>query len=229
MGVKYHEADDTVSLENSPTDLYAYYKGERRGEDKGERFLFPKEVLTRYVLALLAKPLVILTGISGTGKTKIAQVLVDYLHQDLQPEERKNYLAFVSARPDWTDNRGLLGFYNPLERTYHSTRLLELLIRAGKDSDHPYFIILDEMNLAKVEYYFSDFLSKMETRTEKRQGGEELDLHELSDEVWRHGAANPGDGIPGRLHIPSNVFVSGTVTSMSPLTCLAPRCSTGRT
>ncbi len=185
---------------------------------KHARFLFPREVLTRYVLALMSKPFVILTGISGTGKTKIAQVLVDYVYQDLQPEDRIKRMAFVSVHPDWTDNRGLLGFYNPLENTYHSTPVLDLLIRARDDDNHPYFIILDEMNLARVEYYFSDFLSKMESRTFEYPKGADLELHELPHNATRHGAEerqgqvpSTDDGVPGRLHIPSNVFVTGTV------------------
>lgn len=82
-------------------------------------------------------------------------------------ERERNY-AFVPVRPDWTDSRGLLGFHNLITCTYSATDFLRLLLRATinlqSDRPRPYFVILDEMNLAKVEYYFADFLSAMESR-----------------------------------------------------------------
>ena len=113
------------------------------------------------------------------------------------------HVAFVSVRPDWTDNRSLLGYLNPLTGQYSPTELLRLLLRARQHPDEPHFAILDEMNLAKVEYYFSDFLSAMES-------GTEMVLHDSSDEVTVE-----LDGtlvtVPRRLQIPRNVFFTGTV------------------
>jgi 5-methylcytosine-specific restriction endonuclease McrBC GTP-binding regulatory subunit McrB len=89
---------------------------------------------------------------------------------------------FLSVRPDWTDNRGLLGFYNLITRTYQTTDFLRLLVQATMDSAAPHFVILDEMNLAKVEYYFADFLSVMESRYLQEDGEikqEMLRLHDL--------------------------------------------------
>jgi hypothetical protein len=77
--------------------------------------------------------------------------------------KRTPRLAFISVRPDWTDNRGLLGFYNLITHTYQTTDFLRLLVQAMLASDQPHFVILDEMNLAKVEYYFADFLSVLES------------------------------------------------------------------
>ncbi len=111
----------------------------------------------------------------------------------------------IAVRPDWTDSRELLGFYNPLTKTYLSKPTLQLLLRAvaevaastDKAPPRPYFLIFDEMNLARVEHYFSDFLSAMES-------GEAIHLHDdpqLEEE----------EGIPRRIAIPKNVFVIGTV------------------
>jgi 5-methylcytosine-specific restriction enzyme B len=111
----------------------------------------------------------------------------------------------ISVRPDWTDSRELLGFYNPLTKTYLSKPTLQLLLRAQAEvaasSDaappRPFFLIFDEMNLARVEHYFSDFLSAMES-------GEAIHLHDdahLEEE----------EGLPRRILIPKNVFVIGTV------------------
>lgn len=90
--------------------------------------------------------------------------------------------VFLSVRPDWTDNRGLLGFYNLITRTYQTTDFLRLLVQATITPDTPYFVILDEMNLAKVEYYFADFLSVLESRYVQEDGKikqEMLRLHDL--------------------------------------------------
>ncbi len=71
--------------------------------------------------------------------------------------------SVIAVKSDWTDPRGLLGYFNPLVGTYVQTDLIEILLRAGDDPDRPYLVILDEMNLARVEYYFSDFLSALES------------------------------------------------------------------
>lgn len=114
----------------------------------------------------------------------------------------------VAVRPDWTDARALLGFYNPLTRAYVSTPTLELLLRARAEhtratstgtSPRPFFLIFDEMNLARVEHYFSDFLSAMES-------GEAIHLHDDDDL-----AADDESPIPRRIVVAPNVFVVGTV------------------
>ncbi|NVO00720.1 MAG: AAA family ATPase [Geobacteraceae bacterium] len=179
--------------------IYDYY------EEQG--FFFSKEILTRYFLSLKTKPFVILTGISGTGKTKIAQIFADYICQDDTLEERDKRIAFVPVKPDWMDNKGLLGYYNLLDKEYHDTSVLRLLLEAARNSEKPYFIILDEMNLAKVEQYFSDFLSIMESRTLNEPKGEALALHSVGTVQ-----AQGGNGdVPESIHIPPNVYFTGTV------------------
>lgn len=180
-------------------DMFDYFK------NKG--YFFSKEILTRYFLSLKTKPFVILTGISGTGKTKIAQVFAEYMCQDEKtPEETERRYVFVPVRPDWMDNKGLLGYYNLLDQKYHATPVLRLLLEAEQHPEKPYFIILDEMNLAKVEQYFSDFLSIMESRTSVKPQGEPIDLCTPPE-------ANTSDGlvIPPKIHIPPNVYFTGTV------------------
>jgi 5-methylcytosine-specific restriction enzyme B len=188
----------TVRMLTSTEDLYDYF------EIKG--YSFSREILTRYFLSLKTKPFVILTGISGTGKTKIAQLFADYICQSEKPEEREKRIAFVPVRPDWMDNKGLLGYYNLFDEKYHATSVLLLLLEALKHPDKPYFIILDEMNLAKVEHYFSDFLSIMESRTPDKVQGELLNLHPFDNIATQDQA-----GIPAKILIPANVFFTGTV------------------
>ena len=121
-----------------------------------------------------------------------------------------NNRLVVPVRPDWTDNRGLLGWYNPITERYHSTAFLEFLLdanaefAAAADAGRvaaPYFVILDEMNLARVEHYFSDFLSAMES-------GEPIPLH---DDEATAGGEREGRPIPRALPVPPNLFITGTV------------------
>jgi energy-coupling factor transporter ATP-binding protein EcfA2 len=191
--------DDPAKIQLKMEHIYDYY------EDKG--FFFSKEILTRYFLSLKTKPFVILTGISGTGKTKIAQIFADYICQDDTPEERSKRIAFVPVKPDWMDSKGLLGYYNLLDERYHVTPVLCLLLEAKDHPDKPYFIILDEMNLAKVEHYFSDFLSIMESRTQDKPEGEALHLHSRDNVQAQDGK---GD-VPTSFNIPANVYFTGTV------------------
>lgn len=169
-------------------------------------FNFSKEILTQYYLSLKTKPFVIFSGISGTGKTKIAQLFAEYVCQNDSDDEKNRRMAFVAVRPDWMDQKGLLGYFNILDEKYHSTKVLDLLLNAAEEKDEPFFVVLDEMNLAKVEHYFSDFLSILESRTPDKPEGEAIVLHpfpEVKDERGRK--------IPGEVHIPPNVFFTGTV------------------
>lgn len=116
----------------------------------------------------------------------------------------------VPVRPDWTDNRGLLGYYNPILQEYVATDFLRLLLAAAEEEKEakkqgreaePHFVILDEMNLARVEHYFSDFLSAFES-------GEPIELHD-DDDVE---SGEKGDlPVPKRLRLPRNLFFTGTV------------------
>ena len=72
----------------------------------------------------------------------------------------------MPVKPNWTGSDDLLGYYNPIERRYHPSQFLLALLEAAREPEIPHFICLDEMNLARVEYYFADFLSLLETRGE---------------------------------------------------------------
>ena len=154
---------------------------------------FNTDFARRYITSLLSKPFVILTGNSGTGKTRISKQFAEYLEVDFENNEKNWELIPVGA--DWTDNTKILGYYNPLENDgkgkYEKTKILRLIERANDPANKniPFFIILDEMNLSHVERYFADFLSHMETPD--------------SEFVL--------DGYPGIVKYPKNLFVVGTV------------------
>ena len=117
----------------------------------------------------------------------------------------------MSVRPDWTDNSYLLGWYNAIAEQYETTPVLKLIIAADSHPDVPHFIILDEMNIAKVEHYFSDFLSCMETRRVDPESNkvrqEPIHLRNHTDEENGNGDCS----VPAKIEIPVNIYVTGTV------------------
>jgi len=125
-------------------------------------------------------------------------------------------VEIVAVRPDWTDHRGLLGAYNQLTSQYLTTPFLALLLRAADETKRalaeqpprkpaPFFLVLDEMNLARVEHYFADFLSALES-------GEPLHLHDSVELEEGSGDPDAADlPIPRRLPVPPNLFFIGTV------------------
>ena len=160
--------------------------------------------LATFYTALQTKGFVILSGISGTGKTRLAQAFAGMLPQ---PAEGANHL-FVPVRPDWRDSKSLLGYYNPLTGSYEWTPFLRFLLRAEqnyKSADKlAWFVILDEMNLAHVEYYFADLLSVLESgRDEDGWTREPLRLGYPDDAA--------GDLPPRELRLPPNLYIVGTV------------------
>lgn len=161
---------------------------------KNKGFTFPLNQIINYYLSLKTKPFVILTGISGTGKTKITELFAKAVCEDSQ----KQYLL-LPVRPDWNDDKYLLGYYNPLTKKYQSTPFLEFIMQAEHDRENPYFVCLDEMNLARVEYYFSTFLSAMESN-------KKIKLHSETDIK-----TESGKEISSEIEIPPNLFFTGTV------------------
>lgn len=149
-------------------------------------------LITRFNASLLTKPFVILTGLSGSGKTKLAQAFIQWISQD------ESQYRIIPVGADWTNREPLLGYPNalkPEEYVKPDSGVLDLIIQANNQPDLPHFLILDEMNLSHVERYFADFLSVMESK-------EEISLY--SD-------GTVDNGVPSKLKVPSNLFVIGTV------------------
>ena len=145
------------------------------------------------------------------GETPESDELEIGLPQTELVDEPLNNHVVVPVRPDWVDNRGLLGYLNPLTNEYSTTPFLKLLLRGraeerraetAGEKPHPFFVILDEMNLARVEHYFSDFLSALES-------GDDIPLHE--NEAIESGESESGPPVPRKLKVPGNVLFTGTV------------------
>lgn len=155
-------------------------------------------IALRYTASLLAKPFAILTGNSGTGKTRIATQLASWLKKDA-PNGISNSLV-VPVGADWTDNTKILGYFNPLANEgtgdFIKSDILNFIELAKDNQKIPFFLILDEMNLSHVERYFSDFLSAMES-------GKPILLYKKPE--------NCESTVEETITLPKNLFVTGTV------------------
>ncbi len=155
------------------------------------------EVARSFVVSLATKPFLILTGLSGSGKTQLALAFGKWLG--------KERLKVLAVRPDWTSPEALLGYENSLSEpidggyAWNAPEALRFILAAHQDPHHPYLLLLDEMNLAHVERYFADVLSGMES-------GEAIvpNLAEARGE-WRKDAG------PETVPLPPNLFIVGTV------------------
>lgn len=145
--------------------------------------------------------------VSVDEKSVIAQV------QELEKEERKHVKnsCFISVRSDWTDATPLFGHYNFIDQRYHLTPALNFILSAHEHPEIPFFLILDEMNLAKVEHYFSDFLSCLESRHFDDGKLTQEPIHIHSDSGWLSTNNEYFDLIAPTLALPPNLFVTGTV------------------
>lgn len=164
---------------------------------------YPGGELRRYHAGLNFLPrkhFVILSGLSGTGKTQLALKYARAIHGIENTSTDDPFLVVCPVRPEWTDPTGLTGYYDVLSNRYQVPRFLEAVLLAIAHPQSPVFVILDEMNLARVEYYFSDLLSAMET-------GEALTLH--SNGIPLEGSN--GVSIRAEIPLPSNLYITGTV------------------
>jgi 5-methylcytosine-specific restriction protein B len=157
------------------------------------------EIVRRFVVSLATKPFVILTGLSGSGKTQLAYKFGQWLGDDRY--------ELIAVRPDWTSPESLLGYEDALLKSvdgrsaWRVPRALQFILKAAADPAIPHLLILDEMNLAHVERYFADVLSGMESGTRILPN-----LVRDEDGVWRTSVTGPDT-----IRFPKNLFLVGTV------------------
>ena len=165
-------------------------------------FTFDEGLVENYYLSLKSKPFVILAGTSGTGKTRLVRLFAEAIGATSQNGRYK----LVSVRPDWSDSSDLFGHVN-LNDKFIPGAIIDFVKQAELDSRNPYFLCLDEMNLARVEYYLSDILSIIETR-ECVDG--KVTTDPLITENY-YGADATARGKYGIVRIPENLYIIGTV------------------
>lgn len=221
---------DSIPLETDIHDLQAVGREsllDFLAYAKGHQLHFPADLVRTYMLSLQTRPVVILSGVAGTGKSKLATLFAQFLTEDAQTEWGNPHLAFVPVRPDWLDPQALLGYYDTLSHVYRATPFLLLLLRAAQDPDAPYFVVLDEMNLARIEHYFSDFLSLLESRSYGANGEclseGHLQLHQEPGSLVLNDPFVETVTLPPSLAIPPNVYFTGTINVDETTHRLSPR------
>ena len=188
--------------------------------------------------ALRTKPFLLLAGISGTGKSRIVRELAfkscpKYLRDE--DETTPGNYCMIEVKPNWHDSTELLGYYSQISKHYQFTRFVKFLVKAMMFPQVPFFVCMDEMNLAPVEQYFAEFLSILETR---RKVGDYINTGSLVDcsyfsdygllgcknngevymKLFKTGLDNIAEEqaqskslIEKGLTLPDNVFIIGTV------------------
>ena len=188
-------------LNKTRFDLGAFQALENAFSEAG--LLLDPVAIRRFSVSLLSKKFCILTGLAGSGKTKIAEAFAMWLCAS--PAQYR----IVAVGADWTSNENLLGYADALQTGVYRPPVngaLELILRAHADTTNPYFLILDEMNLSHVERYFADFLSAMESSNAP------LSLHGVAAGLQAGGVGGAGGvEVPSSVALPDNLFIIGTV------------------
>ena len=160
-------------------------------------FSYNDGLIENFYLSLKSKPFVILAGTSGTGKTRLVKLFAEAISAKYK---------MIAVRPDWSDSSDLFGHVD-LNGNYIPGAVLEFIAEAGRNPDKPYILCLDEMNLARVEYYLSDFLSVIETRD--FDGDKVISDPLVSNE--KYGSDEAARSKYGEIGFPENFYLVGTV------------------
>ena len=152
------------------------------------------DMMRLFISALASTKLVILQGISGTGKTSLAYAWGKFLKHDS---------CVASVQPSWRDRTELFGYFNEFTKKFNETEVLKEMYKAGY-TDDVYTVILDEMNIARVEYYFAEMLSILEMPNKNEW------VIEIVPSSWK---TDPKRLKDGKLKIPPNMWYIGTINN----------------
>lgn len=158
------------------------------------RLYYDAEDIRRFVAGMAVSQILILQGMSGTGKTSLAHAFGEYVG---------NPSTVVPVQPMWKERTDLIGYYNEFTKRFNETDLLKKIYEANY-SEEMYVTVLDEMNIARVEYYFAEFLSLLEL-----PNAEERLLTVVSDK-WE---SDPKQLKEGHILLPGNMWFVGTANN----------------
>lgn len=181
------EYDNEISLQE-------FAEGYRRYAASQMKLYYTPEIVRRFVAGMAASKLLILEGISGTGKTSLPYSFSRYL---------SNPSTIVSVQPSFRDRTELLGYFNEFSKRFNETEFLRALYKANYRPD-PTLIVLDEMNLARIEYYFAEMLSVLEMPNKDEW------VLDLVPTAW-DGDPVKMDG--GKIHVADSTWFIGTANN----------------
>ena len=204
--------------------------------DNGFHEVQETEYIRSYLTALRTKPFMLLAGISGTGKSRIVRKLAQATttqhydkEEDRWKDNRPENFELIQVKPNWHNSMDVVGFYSNISGKYEFTPFVEFIVKAWQHKDTPYFLCLDEMNLAPVEEYFAEFLSAIESRSTDENDDYITDpiikpFKNFGEKEGKSmliqllGDADPIDKNPIAIHfyekgitLPPNLMVMGTV------------------
>lgn len=225
------DEEECLRLLNLYLEIYQEYKEAKYSEKTLMSNNINKGTITNtkfrsYITAIKTKPFLLLAGISGTGKSRIVRELAracwDEDSTEYKAQKPKNF-EMIQVKPNWHDSTELIGYVSRVSGTpvYVIGDFLRFITQAWENLDIPYFLCLDEMNLAPVEQYFAEFLSVIESRKSNEDGTITTDpILKKSTENWYRvlTAELTGDNETLRnrfwkegITIPQNLIVMGTV------------------
>jgi energy-coupling factor transporter ATP-binding protein EcfA2 len=169
---------------------------------KFKGFTYEDGLIENFFLSIKSKPFVLLAGTSGTGKTKLIRLFAEAVGATTE----NGHFKMIPVRPDWSDSSDLFGHVN-INGKFIPGAVIDFLKQAIETPKYPHFLCFDEMNLARVEYYFSDFLSIIETRALQ---GETITSDPLID-ANIFGSDKSAHEYYGMIPFPQNLYIVGTV------------------
>lgn len=213
--------DNFICLFNNGLEI-SHQENSRKGFDLADSIY---NYYRPYITAIKSKPFLLLAGISGTGKSRIVRELAracwDEGTDEYNAQKPKNF-QMVQVKPNWHDSSDLIGYVSRVsgKAEYVAGEFLKFIAKAWENTETPYFLCLDEMNLAPVEQYFAEYLSVIESRKSHEDGTVTTDpILEKSAEDWYRVLTSEltnDDNVRNRfleegICIPQNLIVMGTV------------------
>ena len=179
---------------NTKITLEEFVEGYRLFAASQMNLYYTPEIIRRFVSGMAASKLLILEGISGTGKTSLPYSFSRYM---------ENPATIVSVQPSYRDRTEILGYFNEFSKKFNETEFLRALYEANYRPD-PTLIVLDEMNLARIEYYFAEMLSVLEMPSEDEW------VLDLVPTAWK---GDPKKLNEGKIHVCSSTWFVGTANN----------------
>lgn len=213
--------DNFICLFNNGLEI-SYQENSRKGFDLADSIY---NYYRPYITAIKSKPFLLLAGISGTGKSRIVRELARACWEEgtdeYKAQKPKNF-QMVQVKPNWHDSSDLIGYVSRVsgKAEFVAGEFLKFIAKAWEDVETPYFLCLDEMNLAPVEQYFAEYLSVIESRKSHEEDTVTTDpILEKSAEDWYRVLTSEltnEDNVRNRfleegICIPQNLIVVGTV------------------
>ena len=184
---QYPQYDNEISLEDF-TEGFRLFAASQMG------LYYTPEIVRRFVAGMAASKLLILEGISGTGKTSLPYSFSRYMD---------NPATIVSVQPSFRDRSEVLGYFNEFSKKFNETEFLRALYEANYRKD-PTLIVLDEMNLARIEYYFAEMLSVLEMPSKEEW------VLDLVPTAWE---GDPVKLDSGKIHVADSTWFIGTANN----------------